>query len=274
MRTAVLAILILILPGFARQTVVAGDVGQQSSSTQPGYLGVAVVQVDEQIAHQLGLPSTQGAFVHGVWQGSPAAKAGLQPNDVILSVNNSPITDVSEFGQLVAGIAPHHKVQLTVIREGKKLNITAVIAARPAPRSAEAPTRIEIPAPESFFGDMPSAALRWRSSLLGVEYEGVDSQLAEFFGVKQGVLIRYVRPGSLAETAGLKAGDVVVKVNDKTAMGARGIALALQNRQPGQYELPLEVVRSHKPRLVKIKIGDVDSRSLFWPQNGAATPAE
>jgi serine protease Do len=52
---------------------------------------------------------------------------------------------------------------------------------------------------------------RWHNNPLGIDYENLDSQIAEYFGVKQGLLVRYVRHSSVAEKAGLKAGDVVVK---------------------------------------------------------------
>ncbi len=262
LRTLLLAPLIfLTLPGFVGRTVAAHSANDQNSVKQLGYLGVAVASLDRETAQQSGLSNTQGALVHGVWPDSPAAKAGLQPDDVILAVNNKQISGIVEFGQLVADLAPHHKVRLAIIRDGKKITLTAILGARSGvPRSPEPPTRIEILTPGPFFGDMPSPALRWRNSLLGVEYESIDSQLADFFGVKQGVLIRYVHPGSLAGAAGLKAGDVVVKVNEKITGEARNIALALQNRQPGQSELTLELVRGHKSRAIRIKIGNTDSR--------------
>jgi serine protease Do len=257
-RIVVLAFLPLVLPASFQQTAMAAQQeAADTASTQPGYLGVMVTPLNEQVAHQLGLGNTEGAFVQAVRESSPAAKAGLQPKDVILSVNNTPISDVSEFGQLVAELPPHRKVKLALMRDRKLLQVTAVLAPWPAPPAAGTPTRISIPSTEFIFGDdIPTPALRWYSSLLGIQYEGIDSQLAEFFGVKQGVLIRYVHPGSPAEAAGLKSGDVVVKVNEKATMSPRGVALALQSRPPNQFELPLEIVRDHKLRRVKIKINN------------------
>ena len=56
--------------------------------------------------------------------------------------------------------------------------------------------------------------MSWRSSVAGIEAESLDSQLAEYFGVKEGVLVRSVVRGSAAEKSGLRAGDVIVKVDD------------------------------------------------------------
>ena len=60
----------------------------------------------------------------------------------------------------------------------------------------------------------PRAFMSWRSSIVGIEAESLDSQLAEYFGVKEGVLVRSVVRGSAAEKSGLRAGDVIVKIDD------------------------------------------------------------
>jgi len=228
------------------------------------YLGVGVVAVDEQIAHELNWDGTGGLFVTVVQTASPAAKAGLQPNDVIVAFNSKPLHDPAELGSLVAALPSGRKVHLQVFRAGKTMQLSAVLAAREPRPGPEPLVRFDLPSPDTFFSDMPSPALRWRNGLMGIEYEGVDSQLAHFFGVKQGVLIRFVRPDSAGKEGGLEAGDIVTKVNRKAVANPRDFALALQNREPRKQGLTLEIVRDHKQRAIKIKLPRQDSTVSPW----------
>ena len=86
--------------------------------------------------------------------------------------------------------------------------------------------RIEIP--DIRIPDVPRPVVSWRSSILGIEGESLDSQLADFFGVKEGVLVRSVVKGSAAEKAGLKAGDVIVRVDDTKVATPREVSSAVR----------------------------------------------
>jgi serine protease Do len=234
-----------------------------SGTERSGYLGVGVVRLDEQIARELNWTGSGGLFVSVVQNASPAAKAGLQPDDILVSFNGKRLHDPAELGSLVAALPPGRKVHLQVFRAGKTMHLAPVLAAREQPPGPEPLVRFDLPTPDTFFTDMPSPALRWRNSVVGIEYEGVDSQLAEFFGVKQGVLVRFVRPGSAGSESGIHAGDVVTKVNGKAIGNPRDFALALQNRPPDK-NLAIEIVRDHKQRSVKIKVPGADSRVAPW----------
>jgi serine protease Do len=252
-RCTVLVLLFAVLP-----FVSFADTGH------PTYLGVGVVPMDEQIARELNWNGRSGLFVTVVETGSPAAKAGLLPNDIIISFNGKSLRDPSELGTLVADLPAGRKVHLKIFRAGKAAHLTAVLASREMRPRPEPLVRFDLPAPDTFFSDMPSPALRWRNSLVGVEYEGVDSQLAQFFGVKHGVLIRFVQPGSAAGESGLHAGDVVTKVNGKAVATPRDFALALQNREPRKQSLTMEVARDHKERNMKIDVPGVEPGFIPW----------
>jgi serine protease Do len=240
-----------------------------SGTEQASYLGVGVVRVDEQIAHEFNWTGSGGLFVSVVQMTSPAAKAGLQPDDIMVSFNGKRLEDPAELGSMVAALTPGRKVHLQVFRAGKTIHLTAILAARGQPPAPEPLVRFDLPTPDSFFTDMPSPALRWRNSVVGIEYEGVDSQLAEFFGVKQGVLIRFVRPGSAGSVSGIHAGDIVTKINGKPIGNPRDFALALQNR-PLEKSLAVDIMRDHKERSVKIKLPPADSGAVPWAHPVAA----
>jgi serine protease Do len=226
-----------------------------------GYLGIGVVPAED---------SDRGSLlVRGVFEGSPAAKAGLQRDDVIVKLNGEPVGDVAEFGQQIRQMSPGHKIRLTVMRGKKMLHLTPVLAARPATAQLEPRTKIDLQSQLPVSGEWPTPALRWRCPQIGFEYEGVDSQLADFFGVKQGILVRYVQPESPARNAGLKAGDVLIGVSDRAVNTPRELAMALQAREADR-SLLLLIVRDHKQQKLNLAMRGDDGREPRT--NSVSTP--
>jgi serine protease Do len=103
--------------------------------------------------------------------------------------------------------------------------------------------------------------MSWRNSSLGVEAESLgETQLADYFGVKQGVLVRSVIKGTAAEKAGLKAGDVLVKVDATPVSTPRDITNALRaSRTAGKTALPVALVREHKDMTLQVAMPEVKS---------------
>ena len=198
-------------------------------------------------------------------EGSPAAKAGIKENDVLLELNGAPVNGDSEVGRLVRAIPPGRKVKLKLLRDGATLTSTVTLAARPVPQKMESADimRRQLDGPEFFMSDMPAPALRWRNYALGLEYEPVDSQLADFFGVKQGVLIRAVRPGSPAQNIGLRAGDVIEKIGATAVATAQDLSSTLRNERTGK-SIPIHVVRDHKTQVLKLNVADVPGPIRSW----------
>ena len=116
----------------------------------------------------------------------------------------------------------------------------------------------EIVIPEIHVPDLPRALLSWRSPRLGIETESLGSQLAEFFGVKEGVLVRSVIKGSAAERAGIKAGDVIIKV-DATKVSAPGEITSTLRAVTRDKPFPIVVVRNGKEMTLNAKL-DEDKR--------------
>lgn len=229
------------------------------SNPQCGYLGVEVKPVDERIALSLGMTEARGALILDVQEASAAQKAGLKPGDVVLEFEGQQVNESVGLGSLVSQTRPGRKVHLTVLRGSKTIHMTAVLSAKSTAASVEPMARIDLPPPGFLMPDLPSPALRWHSNRIGIEYEGIDSQLAGFFGVKEGVLIRFVLPGSLGQRAGLKAGDVLIKFDGKPIASARDLALAFEQQGAQKSKVALEVVRDRKPRSMLLPLGVIDS---------------
>ena len=258
--------LIFVLAGLQSGLRAAGapgvpDGGTDVHAPSHTYLGVAVAAIDEERAAQLNLNDGEGVWITWVEDDSPAARAGLKWNDVLLKYNDESIGSTDLLGRLVRVTPPGQKVRLTVLRDGKILKLTATVQVRKHPPLAPPETMIQFDfsAPRFFLPDMPTPALCWRSSVLGLEYEVVESQLAGYFGVKQGLLIRFVLPGSVAQRAGIKAGDVIVGLGNKSIANARDVTFALRAEQSSAKPVPIQVVRDHKERVLSVNLGDTGS---------------
>src|SRR5260370_13109734 len=109
--------------------------------------------------------------------------------------------------------------------------------------------------PEIHIPDMPQVFTSWRSMALGVEAESLGSQLAEYFGVKEGVLVRAVVKGSAAEKAGIKAGDVITKV-DQTKIATPNELSSAVRTAPAQKTFPVELVRDRHQTSLTVTVDD------------------
>lgn len=227
--------------------------GQQQTFTKPvSYIGVALVDVNSDRARSLGLDEPKGVEVAHVEPASPAEKAGIKAGDVLLTYNGENLLGAEQLGRLVRETPPGRKVKIQLWRDGHSLMITVLTGARKSDAVHQGnPTNI--PDMSNLMGpDLPSAMLMWKSSVLGIYCESVDSQLAEYFGVKRGVLVRFVFSGSAAQRAGLKAGDVLTKVGDRPVATPRDVTVALQLEAPPGKPISIVLTRDRKETTLKV----------------------
>jgi serine protease Do len=185
--------------GFAIPINMARQVMNQLMKTGKivrGYLDLFPQDIDEDLAKALKLKSTEGALVRQVPEGGPADKAGIKRGDVITAFDGKKIADSVELRNLVAQAPPGTKVTVTLIREGKEMNVTVVLGERPA--EATTPQRKQQPE-------------QMTSSRLGISVQTLTPDLADNLGYKgdRGVVIVSVVAGSAADDAGLQRGDLI-----------------------------------------------------------------
>jgi serine protease Do len=225
-----------------------------------GYLGVGVVELTDDRVKALNLKDNQGLEVKLIDQNSPAAKAGIKVNDVILEVNNNAIEDNPQFQNLIGGMAPGAKVTLTIWRNGARQTLTATLDARPGslflfgPNMPAMPVPAMPPVPPNGVNILPIPS---DAPVVGFEGEALGPQLAAYFGVKEGVLVRSVSSNTPASHAGLKAGDVVTKVNATPVTSPREIIALV--RMSGRKSVTFTVVRNKKEMTLNIEIAEADT---------------
>jgi len=210
--------------GFAIPVNMARSVMEQLihyGSVKRGQLGVSMYTVTPDIAHSLGLPSAVGALVSQVVEGSPADHAGIRTGDVITSVNSQPVKSNSELRNTIGLLRVGDKVEIGLLRDGKPLRVTAVIADTTTELTG-GPASIHKSFEGSVLADAPDAG---------------------------GALVRSVEPGSAAAQAGLRAEDVIVGANRGRVSSVRD----LRDRARGAAVLVLEVRRGATVLLVPLR---------------------
>lgn len=190
--------------GFAIPTHIATWVSQKlitSGEVQRGYIGTEIKTVDAETARQFKLKVREGALVRSVMPGSPAEKAGLEPGDLILKLNDQPITAPTVLQGTVEQLTIGKSYPMQISRNGKlqTLNVTV----------GEMPKNLLVAAQEE--GEQSPSSSNFDD--LGLEVRPLTPDLAKQFGTTgtAGLVISGVEDGSPAQAAGLKGGDVIEK---------------------------------------------------------------
>jgi len=236
-------------------------------STNSSYLGIGVQEIDADRAKTLKLKDVRGAEVTSVADDSPAAKAGVKDGDVILEFNGQPVEGGEQLSRLVRETPVGRQVKLGIWRNGAMQTVSATVEARKGVVIASGdgwtvmpeiriPNVPPTPMPAMPPGmDFPGFMTTWQSGMLGIVGESMSQQeqLAEFFGVKEGVLVKSVNKNSAAEKAGIKAGDVIIKVEDEHVGSTREITSALRSLR-SKKTVNVTVVRNKKEMTLPVTL--------------------
>jgi len=199
----------------------------QSDESESGWLGIEINEVTPETAKDLRLSSARGVVVADVEPDSPAAKAGLKEKDVITQYDGQAVEGTVQFRRLVRETPPGRTIALTISRNGATQNISVEMGDRGAffQKKMEGKMRdfgnvYAFKTPNFDFNMQEPgifSTMDMHTPMLGISAEDLSGQLGEYFGAPNnaGILVREVRSGTAAEKAGLKAGDVIVKVDGK-----------------------------------------------------------
>ncbi|HEX4749921.1 MAG TPA: PDZ domain-containing protein [Bryobacteraceae bacterium] len=205
-----------------------------------GYLGVSLLDLDAEHVRTLKLTGDRGVEIRAVMEGGPADKAGIQPGDVVLTYNGESIMGAQQLSRLVQETPPGRRVKVQYWRDGKvEATLVSVGTISMGPSRFQTPQPSDLQFPDV---DFPFPMLLWHNPVVGIDYERVDSQLAAYFGVKSGVLVRAVQPGSAADKAGLRAGDVIFSVAQQTSFTDHEISSLFRRHS----SVSVSVMRDHK----------------------------
>lgn len=236
-----------------------------AQAPRPGtsFVGVMVQEIDGTLARTLKLPEEAGVQVTRIEPESPAEKAGLKTGDVILEYNGQRVEGMEEFSRLVRETPPGREVKLGIYRGGASQTIALRVGARPAAPAGSWDMQRwqdQLHALQTRMPDLPRSFLTWRSSMLGIDAESLNGQLAAYFGVKEGVLVRSVSKDSPAEHAGIKAGDVILRVNRDHTASPADIFMTLRAIHTGSASVAL--MRDHREMTLTVNFPDQDRAGM------------
>ena len=238
-----------------------------------GYLGVQAKEITKKNFADYDLREVRGVAVDSVAKNSPADKAGIQKNDVIVRIAGEEVSSVYKLTRLLTEIAPDHTAKITIVRGGGEIELMATLGQR-APRRTEIfnPTLYpypgiyglpRLPLPSNGTQVMPMPPIDddddvivyrngARGRQIGVTATALTKQLGDNLGVAngEGLLVNTVRENSPADKAGIKAGDVITEADGKAIKTTADLIDALGEKKEG--DVTLTIVRDKNRQTLKV----------------------
>ncbi len=194
---------------------------QQFHETRRGWLGVRIQNVDEGIADSLGLGTPRGALIAGVDDKGPAKPAGLKAGDVIVTFDGKPVKESRDLPAIVAMTAVGKDVPVVIMRDGKEQTVSVKLG------RLEDTEKVATGDPSSV---QPPAAAAVQTAL-GMSLSMLSDDLRKKYSIKdtvKGVVVTDVGATSAAGTKGIRAGDVVVEINQEQVAAPADVSLKIK----------------------------------------------
>ena len=208
---------------------------RQFGETRRGWLGVRIQSVTEDIAESVGIKENVGALVAGVTPDGPAAKAGIEPGDVVTRFDGKEVSSMRGLPRIVSQTPIGKKVDVELLRKGQKLTLQAVIGRLQEDADADDPSK-----PKEQSG-APSTG----QVMMGMRLAPLTDDLRKMYGLDQkvkGVVVTSVEPQSQAAQKGIKVGDVIVEASQDAVSSAEDVAKSIEKvRKAGRKAILLRV---------------------------------
>lgn len=211
---------------------------KDSGSVSRGLLGVLIKDVNYGLAQAYGLDAPRGAFVDEVQPDSPARRAGIENNDIVIAFNDIPINESSQLPYYVGQVRPGTEATITLLRDGERMSLPVVVGALPGSELAQGSSRPSQPRGNSLALTVDS---------LPAELEEENPELAS-----GGVVIDELRQGP-ARQAGLASGDIIVMLNHQTVNSVNDFN-AIVDDLPETGYVPVRVVRNGRGSTLVIEL--------------------
>jgi serine protease Do len=268
-RWAALAAALVLAAAIAPAAVVHGQSSRVLQVFGGVQIGVTIDDLEAEDARQ----GRTGVRVTAVSPDGPADKAGIKAGDSIVEFDGERVRSARQFARLVQESTPDRSVAAVLSRDGSKVTVNVTPAGsswnddvrfrlldRPgAMTPMPAPPRPPSVTPRAFPDDFVTI-LRPGTRRLGVTIESLDDQLAEYFGVKEGVLVKSVSRDSVAQKVGIKAGDVIAAIDGRKIYETSDVNRAME-RVAESGDFTVEIVRDRKTQTLKGKLEARDTRT-------------
>lgn len=238
--------------GFAIPSVLAKPIIDQlkkNGKVRRAWLGVKIQTVTDEIAESLSMPSTEGALVVDISQGSPAAEYGIKTGDIILEFDSRPIKEMRKLPRIVAETEINKQVKVTVWRQGSEKTLLMKLAELEED-GAEVADNTQEPQPLMGAGKV----------VLGMEIQPLSKEQRAAAGLTTetgGVLVTGVKNGSPASRRGIRRGDIIIRTNEKPITDGNSFSKEIKRLAgTGKKFVLLRVVRSGETVFVTVDISE------------------
>ena len=243
------------------------------------FLGVYAEDISRENMGRYNMRDVRGTGITNIVKDSPAEKAGLRKDDVILRFDGENVTSVRKLNRLVSEVAPDQSVKLTISRGGSEQEVSVTIAKRKDSFDTKLPLvgRLEgLEGPEGWQGleGLKPGARVWKwegggpegmvlafgnNRRIGISTTTLTKQLAEYFGIVdgKGVLVTSVADDSAAAKAGIKAGDIITAVDGEKIEDAGDLTRGINKKKEG--DVTLTVIRNKNQRNITVTPKQVSS---------------
>ncbi|HVP58160.1 MAG TPA: PDZ domain-containing protein [bacterium] len=251
--------------------VVAVGIGGAAYAADAGWLGVMLQPLTDDLRGAMNVgKDVEGVLVSDVVAGSPAEAAGFAKGDVIVEIEGNTITTAEQAISQIKSHAPGDKVKIVAIRAGKREVMTATLGTREAAEEATPESKeyynIKIPRVERIFKEFKPEP----GGYLGAKVQDISDDLGQYFGVHEGegVLVLDVMADTPAERAGLKAGDVITKVDGQDVSDSGELVGYLRQHDPGD-KVDVTFKRNRETRRVEVELDKAPNAAhIFMKQLG------
>ena len=228
--------------GFAIPANMAKQVLQQlvaQGRVVRGWLGVGIQPLTPELAKKFGVTEQEGVLVNEVFEKDPAAAAGIKPGDVITRIEGAVIDSPNRLSRIVAGLLPGAMTKVEVVRNQQRLVLDVALSER---------------RDQAIVASLPQSRTEAK---LGLDVQDLTAALSEKFKLHEnrGVLITKVEPGSLAQSEGLREGDLIKEVN-RVEVGSVGDFTTAVSKVRRSDTVLLRVLRESRVFYVVLKSTD------------------
>ena len=227
--------------GFAIPSNMAANIIEQIKSGKKvsrGWIGVTVQDLDEVTAKALGIKEAKGALIGSVMPNEPADKAGLKSGDIVVKIENTPITSASDLTKVIASYKPGSKIKVTAVRDGKEKQFTVTLGERNLTASNTAK-------------DLQ------KGLSLGVSLRELTSQDKQTLRIPEnisGLLIVDVKQGGQAAKAGIMPQDIILAANLKPVKTVKDLTSIIEKEGKQRGAIVFQIYRQGNSFIVSIPL--------------------
>lgn len=229
------------------------DTLRSGARVQRGYLGVGLQPIDAEIAASLGLPRNTGELIARVEPNEAAAKAGIRQGDVVTKVNGVAVSPDNTLSFLVANTKPGTRIPIEILRDEKRMTLTATVGSRPPEEQLAA----NFGGADEDANPDPQSGQQATQNSLGLAVQALDARIRTQLNLPaniQGIVVGAVDPASDAAASDIRRGDVILSANQRPTLTPEDLANAVKASVAANRPVLLLIQRGNNPaRYIGVK---------------------